>query len=467
MIEVNIWLSTASLFKQRVKHKFFGPLLASHDKGENVGHVNFNIEIDERVKESFDFIEQHASELKVKKTLRTVPTQATGASRSDIESSHLKPTMVKSDVVSHSFWPENRPTKSETIIGKRVKPEFNTHEDDMIAEDSLVPMSITHRKSALEEIDKEKKMNLDLLVEISDLEVNMKQRLIFVDDLKKLHLEKEELSTQQKQLTSSHQTQLKDLKGQLAKLELHLNKTNGQIKATERTISYLNKLENPDPKTRAQSIELTEKLIKLKKEIETTISSQHEISELMSKSEFTYHESMQKIEKKFQQAELAIKHREENLRQLDIKINGRDENDLKELQEEAYRHKEFTSRKEQFIKSRDFTKGRHPDYSVTLPTVESGLTYYVDEVKILKAMQEERKQNYSIVFYNCASSAKCCLLAGIDDNLRAKLKETGLNSKFFEISKVETCQSLRNWARTLESKLAELNYLSAGHTPVA
>lgn len=56
MIEVNIWLSTASLFKQRVKHKFFGPLLASHEKGENVGHVNFNIEIDERVKESFDFI---------------------------------------------------------------------------------------------------------------------------------------------------------------------------------------------------------------------------------------------------------------------------------------------------------------------------------------------------------------------------------------------------------------------------
>ncbi len=271
-------------------------------------------------------------------------------------------------------------------------------------------------------------------------------------------MEKEELSKQQKQLTSSHQTELKDLKGQLARLELHLNKTNGQITAVERTLSYLKKLENPDPKTRAQSIELTEKLIKLKKELETTINSQHEIRELMSKSEFTYHESMQKIEKKFQQAELAIKHREENLRQLDIKINGRDENDLKELQEEAYRRKEYTSRKEQFIKSRDYTKGRHPDYSVTLPTVESGLTYYVDEVKILKAMQEERKQNYSIVFYNCASSAKRCLIAGIDDNLRAKLKETGLDSKFFEISKIETCQSLRNWARTLESKLTDLNF---------
>ncbi|HAT2080851.1 TPA: hypothetical protein I8002_000509 [Legionella pneumophila] len=467
MIEVNIWLSTASLFKQRVKHKFFGPLLASHEKGENVGHVNFNIEIDERVKDSFDFIEQHASELKVKKTLRAVPIQATGTSRTDIESSHLKPTMVKSDVVSHSFWPENRPTKSETIIGKRVKPEFNTHEDDMIAEDSLAPMSITHRKSAVEEIDKEKKINLDLLVEISDLEVNMEQRLQFMDDINKLHLEKEELSKQQKQLTSSLQTQLKDLKGQLAKMGLDLNKKNAQITATERTLAYLNKLENPDPKSKAQSIELNENLIKLKKEREIILNSQNEISTLMSKSEHDYHEGMQKIEKNLQQVGLAIKHREENLRQLDIKINGRDENDLKELQEEAYRRKEFTSRKEQFIKSRDFTKGRHPDYSVTLPTVESGLAYYVDEVKILKAMQEERMQNYSIVFYNCASSAKRCLLAGIDENLRAKLKEIGLDSKFFEISKIETCQSLRNWARKLESKLAELNYLSAGHTPVA
>ncbi|MFO2972281.1 hypothetical protein SCO12_12555 [Legionella pneumophila serogroup 10] len=464
MIEVNVWVSTASLFKKRVKHKFFGPLLASHEKGENVGHVNFTIEIDERVQESFDFIEQHASELKAKKTLRAIPTQVTTPSSANIESSRLKPTFVKSDVVSHSFWPENRPTKSETIIGKRVKPEFNTHEDDMIAEDSLTAMSITHRKSALEQVNSEKKKNLDLLVEISDLEVNLEQRVLFVDDLKKLQLEKDELIKQQKQLTNSHQTQLKDFKGQLAKLELHLNKTNGQITATERTLSYLNKLEKPDPKTKAQLIELSEKLIKLKKERETTISSQREINELISKSELKYRDDMQQVEKKLQQVELAMNHRVEDLKKLDIRINGRDENDLKELQEEAHRRKEYTSRKEQFIKSRDFTEGRHPDYSVTLPTAESGLTYYVDEVKILKAMQEERGQNYSIVFNNCATSAKRCLLAGIDEKLRAKLKETGLDSKFFEISKVETCQSLRNWARTLDSKLTELNFPSPAPT---
>lgn len=173
---------------------------------------------------------------------------------------------------------------------------------------------------------------------------------------------------------------------------------------------------------------------------------------------------MQQVEKKLQQVELAMNHRVEDLKKLDITINGRDENDLKELQEEAHRRKEYTSRKEQFIKSRDFTEGRHPDYSVTLPTAESGLTYYVDEVKILKAMQEERGQNYSIVFNNCATSAKRCLLAGIDEKLRAKLKETGLDSKFFEISKVETCQSLRNWARTLDSKLTELNFPSPAPT---
>ncbi|HGO6725200.1 TPA: hypothetical protein ACK8S1_003211, partial [Legionella pneumophila] len=265
----------------------------------------------------------------------------------------------------------------------------------------------------------------------------------------------------------SHQMQLKDLKKQLAKLELDLNKTNSQITASERTLSYLNKLQHLDPKTKEQWIALNEKLVKLNKERETIINSQHEISELMSKSELTHNEDMKKVEKNLRKVEMATNHHLEELKKLDITINGRDENDLKELQEEAHRRKEYTSRKEQFIKSRDFTEGRHPDYSVTLPTVGNGLTYYVDEVKILKAMQEERKQNYSIVFYNCASSAKRCLLAGIDDNLRAKLKETGLDSKFFEISKIETCQSLRNWARTLESKLAELNYPSPGRMPGA
>ncbi|HBD9373794.1 TPA: hypothetical protein KLD42_000645 [Legionella pneumophila] len=460
MIEVNIWLSTAFLFKKRIKHKFFGPLLASEDKGENVGHVNFTIEIDERTKNSFDFIEQHGPELGAKKTLRAVPTQATIPSPPNIESSHLKPTMVKSDVVSHSFWPEGRPTKSETIKGKGVKPKFKTHEDDMIAEDSVTAMDITHRKSALDEIDKEKKKNLDLLVEISDLEVNMEQRILFMDDLKKLHLEKDELIKQQKQLTISHETQNKELNKQLAKIELDLDKINGQITATERTLNYLNKLQNPDPKTRTQLLDLNDKLVKLKKELETTTSYRHEISELMSKSELIYHEGMQKIEKNLQQVELAINHREENLRQLEIKINGRDENDLKELQEEARHRKEYTSRKEQFVKSRDFTKGRHPDYSVNLPTAESGFAYYVDEVKVLKAMQEERSQNYSFLFNNCASSAKRCLLAGIDEKLRAKLIETGLDSKFFEISKIETCKSLRDWARTLDSKLTELNFPS-------
>ncbi|HII0666212.1 TPA: hypothetical protein ACYYI5_001422 [Legionella pneumophila] len=76
MIEVNIWLSTAFLFKKRIKHKFFGPLLASEDKGENVGHVNFTIEIDERTKNSFDFIEKHGPELGAKKNIACRPNSS-------------------------------------------------------------------------------------------------------------------------------------------------------------------------------------------------------------------------------------------------------------------------------------------------------------------------------------------------------------------------------------------------------
>lgn len=469
MIEVNIWVSTTILFKRQIKHKFFGPLLASESKGENVGHVNLKVEIDERSKESFDFVEQHAAELGAKKTLRTIstPVTTTNPMSSNIESSHLKPTMVKSDVVAHSFWPDERPTKSEAFKGKGVKPKFKTHEDDMIAEDSLTPTSIVHRKSSLDEIDKEKKKDLDFVVEVSDLEVNFEKRAIFTKELKNLHLEKEELIQQQQQLIHTHQIQSKDLKKQLTKVELDLNKINGQITATERTLSYLNPLQNPDIKTKKQLNELNEKLLKLKKEREVILSSQQEISEVMSNSELTYSEEMQKVEKHLKKIETAISHHEEDLIKLDIKINGRDENDLKELQDEARRRKEYTSRKEKYIKSRDLTEGRHPDYTVSLPTEESGLPYYVDEVKILKAMQKEREQNYSFLFNNCASSAKRCLLKGIDDNLRAKLKETGLGDKFFQVSKVETCKSLRDWARTLDSKLTELNFPSPGPTRLA
>lgn len=469
MIEVNIWVSTTVLFKRQIKHKFFGPLLASESKGENVGHVNLKVEIDERSKESFDFVEQHAAELGAKKTLRTISTPVTTANpmSSNIESSHLKPTMVKSDVVAHSFWPDERPTKSETFKGKGVKPKFKTHEDDMIAEDSLTPTSIVHRSSALDTIDKEKKKDLDFVIEVSDLEVNFEKRMIFTEELKKLHLEKEDLIKQEKQLTNTHQIQLKDLKKQLAKIELDLSKINSQITATERTVSYLSKLQNPDPKTKEQLSNLNIKLDKLKKDREPMLSSQLEIRDLMSKTELTYNEDVQNLEKRLKKIETAIKHHEEDLIKLDTKINGRDENDLKELQAEARRRKEYTSRKEQYVKSRDLTEGRHPDYTVSLPTAESGLPYYVDEVKILKAMQEEREQNYSFLFNNCASSAKRCILKGIDDNLRAKLKETGLDDKFFRVSKVETCKSLRDWARTLDSKLTELNFPSPGPTRLA
>ncbi|HAU0232673.1 TPA: hypothetical protein ACT9K7_003246 [Legionella pneumophila] len=459
MIEVNIWLSTATLLKKRIKHKFFGPLLASHKKGENVGHVNFNIEIDERNKENFDFIEQHAAPLKVKKTLRAVPTKTTSLTYSNAESSHLKPITVMSDLISHSFWPEDRPTKTETIKGKRVTPEFSTHEEDMVSEDSLTTLKISHRKSDLNNVQDEKKKNIDFFLEVSDLEISLEKRTIFTNELNKLRLEKENIIRQQKLLTSSHQAQLKDLKKQLVKMELGLDKTKGQITVTERTLSYLNKVQHPDTKTKEQTIRLNEKLVKLRQERETEIKSQLEVSELISKSELAYNDDMQKAEKNLQQVELAINHHVEELRKLDIIIDGRNENDLKRLQEQAHHRKQYTSRKEEFIKGRDLTEGRHADYSITLPTAESGLPCYMDEIAIIKAMQEERGQKYSIVFNNCANSAKRCLLAGIDENLRAKLMETGLNSKFFEIRKIETCQSLRKWVMTLENKLNQLNFL--------
>ncbi|KGP64364.1 hypothetical protein EP47_00540 [Legionella norrlandica] len=361
MIEVNIWLSTATLFKRPIKHQFFGPLLASGSEGENIGHVNFTIEIDERSKTSFDFIEDHALELNAKKTLLVVATKEPKISSLNSEPPHLKPIIVKSDIVPHSFWPEKKPTKKEVIKG--TQPSFNTHENDMINEDSLRPMVIEHRTSALEEVVREKNQNTDLYSEISDLDISLEKRALFKKELEKLYTEKEDINEQQK---------------------LH-------------------------------------------------------------------------------KVEQAISYHEEELKKIEARINGRDEKDLEKLKSEALLRKEYTARREQYVKNRDFTEGRHPEHSIILPTQESGLVYYVDELKILNAMLEERKQDYSFLFNNCASSAKRCILKGIDDGLRTKLKEAGLSNKFFKVNRIETCKSLRDWTKTLENQLNKLNSSIAMH----
>lgn len=48
MIQVNVWLSTTQILGRRIKNRFFGPLLAAEDKGENIGHANFVMELNER-----------------------------------------------------------------------------------------------------------------------------------------------------------------------------------------------------------------------------------------------------------------------------------------------------------------------------------------------------------------------------------------------------------------------------------
>ncbi len=145
------------------------------------------------------------------------------------------------------------------------------------------------------------------------------------------------------------------------------------------------------------------------------------------------------------------------IKEIELTINGKNREDAAALTIEGRRRKEFTKRKEQFLKERDFTEGKQPDYIITLPTKADGARYYLDEIKILDAMRKERTAKYSFIFHNCAASVKSCLLAGISKPLKKKLRETGLKSSFFAIDTIETCKSLKTWSCTLQSALLKLN----------
>lgn len=128
------------------------------------------------------------------------------------------------------------------------------------------------------------------------------------------------------------------------------------------------------------------------------------------------------------------------------------------MKEESRKQVDYTSRKEQFLLTKERTEGRHPDHIIKLPVTRDGWEYHLDEIKVLEAMEQERSNNYSFIFNNCATSVKRCILSGISEPLREHLMETGLKASFFQLKKIEPCKGLRDWTRVLESRLIQLNF---------
>lgn len=139
------------------------------------------------------------------------------------------------------------------------------------------------------------------------------------------------------------------------------------------------------------------------------------------------------------------------LDELNEKLQNLDETKMEALKSEINERADFLSRQEMLIKKLYKTDGRHPDHSINLPTSECGLPYFVDELEVIKAMEKERNENYTLIKNNCAKSVKRCLLAGIE-HLR-----TVLPKSFFKYQPIETTNGVYKWAKALELELRKLN----------
>lgn len=466
MIDVNIWNTSATLFKKPVKHGIFGPLFASESKGEKVGHANLIVEIDERSK-NYAFIEGAFNDLLPKKTLNVVPTPVVAKDNW----SHLAPKTVKSNQFTHSFWPKDRPSTTSVFLKDTIRAlhlgsgkmgytaEFNSHDEDMRLEDSSENLRIIkHKKSSAELIQQEKAENINFCCELDALDNNLEKLEQSQAKLLSLGSQSIELKKQQEQMIQDHQNQSAQLGSFLISNAARSMQINLKINAMERTQYYLSNIHNPDALTKKQFQSITQQIINFKVEQQELVDAKDNFTRLIQDLKLNHTKDLEKSNDAIKQTEADTEQCLAEIKQLEADVKGRTRNDLNDLRLEWRRRVEYTSRKEQFLINRDITEGKHPDHVIKLPHRIDGISYYLDEIKILEAMEKERQTNYSFIYHNCASSAKRCLLAGISEPLRKKLMETGLKESFFRVNTVETCNGLKNWAKTLEHKLNELNF---------
>ncbi|MBL7480542.1 hypothetical protein [Legionella bononiensis] len=467
MIDVNIWLSTTVLFKKRITNGIFGPLFASESSGENVGHANLTLDVNES-SEHYHYIEAHFGTLNPKKTLSIIPTPVTAKENW----SHLAPKTVKSYQFTHSKWPKSIPSFGSIFIKdtKRrmhlssgtvgIEADFNTHDSDMMREDEgKTSHVVKHKKPSKEMIQSEKSTNLELLTNVSTLEVNFENLTKWQNKLEQLQIERARLTGHLEHITTSHKNEINALKSSIHTNSSCLDQISKKLTALGRTHSYLNIVQNRDPDTQKQFLSIRAQIESLQQEKEHLVHDNQESLRAIDELELIFAEQINTINEDIKSNENAIHYYADRIEQVQQEINGRTLEDLELMRAESRKRVDYTSRKEQFLLTHEKTEGRHPDHIIKLPIKSDGWEYYVDEIKMLEAMQKERQNStYSFIFNNCATSVKRCILAGIDDTLRDHLIEAGLKQSFFKLNTIETCKGLRTWVRALEACLIRLNF---------
>ncbi|WP_454783744.1 coiled-coil domain-containing protein [Legionella sp. WA2024007413] len=464
MIQVNVWLSTTQILGKRIKNRFFGPLLASEDKGEHIGHANFVMELNEH-SPGFAKLEDKSSILCAKKSLCYVPEAIVGQS-----GRYYKRKALRSVQVTHSFWPEERPSSGELFRdffnllhlapkAKGTKPEISDHDSDMKREDSNSrTLAIEHPayRKKQKKIDDAKRINLDATVKVWNIDGDIDNRRTAVEKLNQLIIKQQNLILSYNQLVEHSQTELDALKKTKNEIAAQVLKNTKKTIFPTRLLNYLNKITKPDAKTIAEIFRLTLELNDLQKENETLNQALVVLEKNIEQTQINYQAQLKTSQEELDQTAKEIILLQSQIQELNQRINGMDETAVELLKANVRNRADFLSRKENLLLNSNKTEGKHPEHSIQLPTSESGLRYHINELAVINAMEKESNESYCFIQNNCAKSVKRCLLAGIQ-HLKAELKKNGVSDSFFKPQAIETTNGVYKWARSLERELNKLN----------
>lgn len=463
MITVNIWLSSTKFFNHRITHSYFGPLLASRENNEHIGHANLQLEITDN-SPHFAYSQTVLDPLRGNATLKTIGVPV--AIKKENHAS-LEPQLVRCNSFTLSFWPDERPklikeaahlffkvTNMKPRV-KGVKPEFKTHAEDMLLEETAPePIRITHsslRYNQHNPLHQHQQALKQELSELHDLHNTLNLNQV---KLKANSLQQEQLLQQKETLTIQHMQAMQQLQQDLQENKESQQTTQKQLSRKKTVLRYLDKLEQRDEQSNKQFLTSTKEMNRLARRQERLQKKEKKLLQSEKDMSLAYMGDAEKLQEQLlhqQQDGIEFK---KQIDETTILLNGRNDAYLKALRAEYI---DLCLRENKFISEKsETTVGRHPDLTLYLPAADS-TTIGLDEKKILKSLEEENGQTYSFLTNNCASSVKRCLLAGIDEALQKQLEDAGLAPDFFQVKKIETCQTLKKWTKILEHHLIELN----------
>lgn len=466
-IEVNIWLPSTTIFGHRIKNKF--GVFFSQLTHEHTGHANLIVIVPEN-SPSFAKLEENPMGLVYQKTLRYTPVRVTSEKAlSQTEEGIWRSEITRADTITHSFWPREKPKLGSVIQdllhllhlskpNKGTKPFINSHEDDRKQESgksdfkSVIHRTNLRKKESSLTINTEKSA---LIYEASDLELALENKVTLEEKVSTLTIDNNNLLSQQKSLAQTHVVKQDNFAFQIAQ---H-NQQRDQLRKKEKIIRNLltHLITRDDGKKSEDYLKFDTQLNDLLSQLELldTKLAVLELYRVNEKEE--YCKQSNALKSKLKQNNIELKTAQHDLGILGKEINGRTIGRVKHLQTLLKKHIDMEQRQRNYQIELTESKGKAPDHSIQLPTQTSGLRYYVDLALVIDAMRSEQAQNYSLIFNNCVSSTKRCLIAGITPIKDKLIKYAHFTAEDFTIKTAEDPKLMREWTKKLEAGLTHLN----------